>query len=223
MSLFLLFFFFGNLQIIYATDFKPQVSIPGSNLFLQGKEVGVGNTTNALSEYIKAIYTYAISIVGIVATIMLMFGGFVWLTAGGSGDKVGKARDIIFGSLTGLVLALTSYTLLNMINPDLVNFKVLNIDGVTDTGGLKPCLYDKTSNEYSCPDGKWCNKKTLLCTNETDFTKNASYYAWIKRFDCTAAYSAGLPVHFVPQPTNDKCLNNNKPAGDFVCCGVYPK
>lgn len=114
-----LFLFFININISFALNL--QVDIPGQ------EALDFNGTTKPIGQYIKNIYNYAISIVGIVATIMLMFGGFTWLTAGGSGEKVGKARDIIFGALTGLVLALTSYTILTLVNPDLVNFKVVKL------------------------------------------------------------------------------------------------
>ena len=122
-------FTFLTVSEVLAVSFTPQVSIPGSEWFKKGEEIYIVNSSTALlGQYIQSIYAYAISIVGIVATIMLMFGGFTWLTAGGSGEKVGKARDIIFSSLTGLVLALTSYTILTMINPNLVNFTIQEIN-----------------------------------------------------------------------------------------------
>lgn len=140
-----------------ATTFKPQISIPGSR-FTADSPITIQRSSDVLAEYIKAIYTYAISIVGIVATIMLMFGGFTWLTAGGSGEKVGKARDIIFGALTGLVLALTSYTILNLISPDLVNFKKISIKGADDKDSPM-CTQNPATNTGPwdwCPNGQTC-------------------------------------------------------------------
>ena len=116
-----LFLSFSGINTALALDL--QVPIPGGS-----DSITFDKTTKPIGQYIQWLYSYAISIVGIVATIMLMFGGFTWLTAGGSGEKVGKARDIIFGSLSGLVLALTSYTILAMINPDLVNFRIQEIN-----------------------------------------------------------------------------------------------
>jgi len=153
-TLFLGFIFFSNINFTLAVEpLKLQVPIPGGK-----SEISFNATTKPIGEYIQWLYSYAISIVGIVATIMLMFGGFTWLTAGGSGEKVGKARDIIFGSLTGLVLALTSYTILTLINPDLVNFNIQKINSTDSkaSGGSKKtdedanipvcCLYDRNGS-----------------------------------------------------------------------------
>ena len=145
--LFIGFLFFLEVGPTLAIDpLELQVPIPGGD-----KSINFDGTTKPIGQYIQSIYTYAISIVGIAATIMLMVGGLTWLTAGGSGEKVGKARDIIFSSLTGLVLALTSYTILMMINPNLVNFKIQNIDppAVINAPKINP-LDPATKNIFGC-------------------------------------------------------------------------
>ncbi|PLX21330.1 hypothetical protein C0584_02760 [Candidatus Parcubacteria bacterium] len=159
-----LFGFIVSLSSVDASDikFSPQVTIPGS-AFEEGAEIDIQNDTTVLGLYLKAIYTYAISIVGIVATVMLMVGGFIWLTAGGSGEKVGKARDIIFSSLTGLVLALTSYTILSVINPDLVNFKIIELNKPLEAPGQKSCTGPTDS---SCGVGFVCYNQVCVEANK---------------------------------------------------------
>jgi len=80
-----------------------------------------------IGEYIAGIYQYAIGIVGILSAVVLMFGGIIWLTAGGSATQISEAKAWIGASLTGLVIALTSYMILYLINPNLTIFKPLQI------------------------------------------------------------------------------------------------
>ena len=98
-------------------NFVPQVSI-GDSAFQKGEPAPA-----SIAKYIQAIYNYAIGIVGILAAVVLMFGGVVWITAGGSQERVKEAKAWIGASISGLVLLLCSYMILNTINPDLVNFK----------------------------------------------------------------------------------------------------
>jgi len=131
-------------------QFVPQIGIPGSD-FQTGKAFNVSNNTATIANYVKAIYKYLIGIIGIVACIMLMVGGIVWLTAGGSPEKVKQAQEYIIASLTGLVLALGSFMILGTINPALVNFTISNIKSVNP--------YSDTSSPASgvitgCCDGK---------------------------------------------------------------------
>ncbi len=98
--------------------FTPQVAIPDYTFNSSDK------TTGNIANYVRAIYKYAIGIVGILAAVVLMFGGIIWLTAGGNATQIGNAKAWIGASLTGLVLALLSYMILATVNPALVNFKI---------------------------------------------------------------------------------------------------
>ena len=126
--------------------FKPQVEIPGFPSQTFTKDSG----TKPIGDYIKAIYKYAIGIVGILAAVMLMVGGVVWLTAGGSADRIGKAKEYITASLTGLILALCSFMILSTINPALVDFRITNIEQVKKTTGKGCCQWnDGCENNYT--------------------------------------------------------------------------
>ena len=214
-----LFLFSINIRSSFAEvdPLQLQVPIPGA----KGDSVSADGTikfdnkTTAIAEYIKNIYNYAISIVGIVATIMLMFGGFTWLTAGGSGEKVGKARDIIFGALTGLVLALTSYTILTLINPDLVNFKIQSIN----TPIIKKVTTTALSEGEACTSGEppfcdfglYCENKTCQKTPISVTNSSSGKYQWKSVSDCSTLGKTNYGDSFCtsPKPNNQSC------------CGIY--
>jgi hypothetical protein len=75
------------------------------------------------AQYISAIYEWGVSITGVLAAIMIMIGGLLYLTAGGSPERVSNAKEYISHALIGLVLAMTSYLLLQTINPALLELK----------------------------------------------------------------------------------------------------
>ena len=83
-----------------------------------------------IGEYIAGVYKYAIGIVGILAAVVLMVGGVLWIIAGGNATAIGEAKAWIAASLTGLIIALCSYTILYQINPNLLVFKPLTIGEV---------------------------------------------------------------------------------------------
>lgn len=102
-------------------DYKPLVQIPR-----------VVNTGNFL-QYLSGIYNFLISIVGILAMAALVYGGFRYLTSVGNPAAVEDAKDIINSAIIGLVLALSSWLILNEINPDvLVTSRKPGITGATD-------------------------------------------------------------------------------------------
>lgn len=82
-----------------------------------------------LSQYISVVYSFLISIAGVVASVMMIVGGFQYLTSAGDAGKIGAAKSRMSNALMGLLLALGAYTILRTINKDLVNLKPLT--GVT--------------------------------------------------------------------------------------------
>jgi len=131
-------------------EFTPQVEIPGF------KFNSKANDTSNIAELIKAIYIYAIGIVGILAAVVLMIGGVMWIIAGGNATAIGEAKAWIGASLTGLVLALSSYLILATVNPALVDFKPSGIRNVDKIEDENDCRWATTSNftTYSKNDCK---------------------------------------------------------------------
>ncbi len=106
-----------------------------------------------IGQYISGVYKYATGIVGILATVILMFGGVRWLTAGGSAEAVSDAKAWIGASLTGLVLVMCSYLILSTINPDLVNLKPIKlpkIKPIDSTPGCCEYWRDREKNIGAC-------------------------------------------------------------------------
>lgn len=123
-------------------DFKPQITVGD---FKSGEAKPI--TPTSIGQYINAIYKYAIGVVGILAAIVLMYGGILWITALGNAERVSNAQSWIKASLTGLVLALSSYMILYIVNPDLVNFKPLEIEAV---GAVGCCDKTETTTKTNC-------------------------------------------------------------------------
>ena len=101
--------------------FTPEVAIPG---FGTDKELDVDGAL--LGKVINKFYNYIVWLAGILAVIVIMIAGFQWVTAAGNQSKIGEAKERITGAIIGLVLALSSYMLLNIINPDLVKIQDLS-------------------------------------------------------------------------------------------------
>lgn len=91
--------------------------------------IHVGDTKRVYdtSQYLESVYDFAIGIAGGIAGVMLMIGGFQYLTAGGAADRVSAAKKRISDALVGLALTLGAFLILNTISPDLVNMSELRV------------------------------------------------------------------------------------------------
>jgi len=64
-----------------------------------------GNGTNSINNLLAQIINIFSVIVGVVAVIMMIVGGFRYVTSGGDSSKVGSAKNTILYALIGLVIA----------------------------------------------------------------------------------------------------------------------
>ncbi len=95
-----------------------------------------GNGTGNLADYINTVVTFAIGIAGVLAVVMIIIGGVQYVSTDSWSNKDdGKKR--IQAALGGLILALSSYLILNTIDPNLtkLTFKVETVTGLETTGG----------------------------------------------------------------------------------------
>lgn len=83
-----------------------------------------------IGQYFAGLQRYGLGAIGLLSAIMLMIGGLVWLTSAGNAAAVGRAKKIIGGSLSGLVIAFASYLILYFINPKLVELPSLKITSI---------------------------------------------------------------------------------------------
>ncbi|MFA4818197.1 MAG: pilin [Parcubacteria group bacterium] len=147
---------------------KMQVGIPGAETGFGPNETYTFTTkdTKPIAQYIRSIYKYAIGIVGILATVVMMIGGIMWIMSGGSPERAGEAKAYISASLTGLVLTLASYLILATVNPALTNFKISEIKPVgappeSAKETINTTYEKKADGSYQC-----CNPPNIVPTSQ---------------------------------------------------------
>lgn len=69
--------------------------------------------TITLSGIIDSIIGIVFTVVSVVALLAIVYGAFIYMTAGGDSEKTTKARNIIMYALLGVLVIAASYTLIN--------------------------------------------------------------------------------------------------------------
>ncbi len=64
-----------------------------------------------LPSIVGMIISVALSLVGIVMIVLIIYGGFIWMTAAGEEKKVSKAKDILQAAIIGLIIVLAAYAI----------------------------------------------------------------------------------------------------------------
>lgn len=78
--------------------------------------LGGGDVRDTISRIINV----ALGFLGIVAVVIILIGGFTWMTAGGNDEKVGEAKKWIFSGIIGLAIILSAYALASYVITNLV-------------------------------------------------------------------------------------------------------
>ena len=74
-----------------------------------GEYIGLG--TQDVRETIARIINVVLGILGIVVTLIIIAGGFRWMTAGGNEEAVSQAKKIISAGVIGLLIIIIAYAL----------------------------------------------------------------------------------------------------------------
>ena len=85
---------------------------------------------SGIAQYIKVVYEWLIRIAIVLGVGAFTIAGLLWLTARGETKQIDTARSMIKNTVWGIVLALGSYALLAVINPDLVTFGQLELSEI---------------------------------------------------------------------------------------------
>lgn len=72
---------------------------------------GLSTSNTDIPTNIGKIIGIALSLVGVVFLVLMIYGGFLWMTAGGEAEKVKKAKGIIINAIIGLIIVLASYAI----------------------------------------------------------------------------------------------------------------
>ena len=69
------------------------------------------NLSNTLTNGINL----AIGVIGFIAVVMIIYGGFMYTTSAGDSSKVTKAKNVIMYGIVGLVVALLAFAIVNFV------------------------------------------------------------------------------------------------------------
>jgi cbb3-type cytochrome oxidase subunit 3 len=65
--------------------------------------------------FVAEIIRIVLSFIGVIFLVLIIYAGFLWMTAAGEEAKAGKARSIIFDSVVGLAIIIFSYAITTFV------------------------------------------------------------------------------------------------------------
>lgn len=83
----------------------------GSKLEDMGKATGHNTEIKTIEPIVGSIIKIFLSLLGIIFLVLMLYGGYLWMTDRGSGKSVEKAKDVIQASVIGLAIVIASYAI----------------------------------------------------------------------------------------------------------------
>jgi len=81
-----------------------------SNLDKVSSRIG-GNVEGDISVLVGTVIQAILSLLGLVFFVLVIYAGFLWMTARGDETKVEKSKDILKSSIAGLFIIVSAYAI----------------------------------------------------------------------------------------------------------------
>lgn len=85
---------------------------PGDN---PGAVASATGGQGSLRQLVLQIVNFFLGFLGLIAVVMIIYGGFLYVSAAGKEDKIEQAKKIIMYSIIGILIILLSFAIVNTI------------------------------------------------------------------------------------------------------------
>ena len=75
---------------------------------------GVSSANELNADIPSAIGTFVgalLSFIGVLFFILMVYGGFLWMTAQGNEEQIGKAKNLIISAVIGIIIVMSAYAI----------------------------------------------------------------------------------------------------------------
>lgn len=88
---------------------------------LDAVQVSSGLGDQPLEETLGMLINVLLGLLGIIFLVLVIYAGFLWMTAGGDEKAVAKAKSIMITAVIGLVILLSAYAISSFVLDQLIS------------------------------------------------------------------------------------------------------
>ncbi len=147
---------------------------------------GTGLASEDLRITVVKVIRAILGALGVIALVLVLYAGFIWMTSGGSAEKIAQAKKIMVNAAIGLIIIMMAFAIVQYV------FKVLSGEGGSGgpgsggycvTGTCSGCLRCVDGQNYQCQEscGNTCvcgggsgGGNTIFSINEVQTSHGAS-------------------------------------------------
>lgn len=93
-------------------------SVGNSTSIQEGLQViqqPLGQSATDIRLIVVNIIKAALGLLGMVALVIIIYAGFIWMTAGGNEEQIAKAKKILLNAVIGLIIILSAYGIVTFV------------------------------------------------------------------------------------------------------------
>ena len=134
-------FYCFTVLLLFVFQAMPVMAIDlgfGSKVGGAASKAGYGATTETtLAETAGIAIKAALSFVGVIFLVLMVYAGYLWFTSRGEEEPIKKAQKIIVASMIGLVIVAGAYGITAVVVPKILEKTTGEGGGASTTGGAK--------------------------------------------------------------------------------------
>jgi len=115
------------------------LSLAQTDRFGLENAAGIGLAQTDLRIAIINIIRFILGFLGLAAVIIILYGGYLWLTADGNPNKIEKAKKTLISAVIGLIIILSAFIIASFIINALIGALCVGDECPTDTCPVPPC------------------------------------------------------------------------------------
>lgn len=158
----------------------------------------VGTAANlgseSLTTIIGRIINVALSLLGVVFLILMVYAGAIWMTAGGEGKKVDKAKAILINAVVGLLITMSAYA---------ISVFIINLIGDATGGSGSGTPSGVSAEHLSNSLGSGVIRDHYPARSATDVARNTRIFVTFRDQMDISSFITGYSTNGTPKDVTD--------------------
>ncbi|MFA6393628.1 MAG: IPT/TIG domain-containing protein [Patescibacteria group bacterium] len=189
-----------------------------------GEQIGLSSASP--KTVIVNVVRVLLGFLALVAVIIIMYGGFIWMTAGGNAEKIEKAKKILRNAAIGLLIILSAFAIVSFLMTKLI--PPTPCVGPDCPGNCEPPCGDGLTccpGDFcaeSCgtppPDGSFLINRTVPGNNDVNVIRNVVIRAFFNEQIDNSTDQTTLTDNFIVEDLGTIAKN-----GEFIAKNYPPK
>lgn len=106
----------ASLTIAYAMAYSSGVALAAATIPKWGTKRAPANVKTDIIESIMNVTNFILGFIAMIATLVIIYGGFMYLTAAGNEDTVATAKKTISYGVIGMVICGLAYAMVIVVS-----------------------------------------------------------------------------------------------------------